>query len=68
MNKIIALALIAGGALLMIIGISATNFFSANVARFFTGSPTDNTVLLLIGGMMAIAVGLLLTLRHWKRA
>jgi len=63
MNKIISLALLVGGVVLMIIGINATNSFGSDVSRFFTGSPTDKAVWMLIGGILATVVGLAGTLR-----
>jgi uncharacterized membrane protein YidH (DUF202 family) len=68
MNKIISLALLAGGIVLMIIGINATNSFSSDVSRFFTGSPTDKAVWMLIGGIVAVVVGLVSMLRSGKHA
>ena len=68
MNKIVSLALLVGGVVLMIIGINATNSFSSDVSRFFTGSPTDKAVWMLIGGIVAAIVGLTLTLRSSKQA
>ncbi len=68
MNKIISLALLAGGIVLMIIGINATNSFSSDVSRFFTGSPTDKAVWMLIGGTVAAVIGLVLMLRGSKTA
>jgi hypothetical protein len=53
MNKIAPIALLAGGVVLMILGINATNSFSSDVSRFFTGSPTDKAVWMLIGGIVA---------------
>jgi hypothetical protein len=58
MNKIISLAILAGGIVLVIYGISASNSFSSDVSRFFTGSPTDKTMWMLIGGIVAISIGL----------
>lgn len=69
MNKIVSLALLAGGVVLMIIGINAMNSFSSDVSRFFTGSPTDKAVWMLIGGVAAAIVGLAgltMTLRSSK--
>jgi hypothetical protein len=68
MNKIASIALLIGGVTLMIIGISATNSFSSDVSRFFTGSPTDKAVWMLIGGIVAAAVGLTMTLRGGGQA
>ena len=58
MNKIVSLALLAGGVVLIVFGIQATNSFSSDVSRFFTGSPTDKAVWMLIGGAAAAVVGL----------
>jgi hypothetical protein len=67
MNKIVSPALLVGGAVLMIIGINATNSFRSDVSNFFTGSPTDKAVWMLIGGTAAVIVGLTMTLRNWKQ-
>lgn len=58
MNKIISLALLAGGIVLMVIGINATNSLGSDISRFFTGSPTDKAIWMLIGGVVASVVGL----------
>lgn len=68
MNKLVSLALLAGGIVLIIIGVSATNSFNSDVARFFTGSPTDKAVWMLIGGIVAAVVGLATLLRGQKPA
>jgi len=68
MNKIIALALLVGGVVLIVIGVNATNSFSSDVSRFFTASPTDKAVWMLIGGAIAAFVGLIGTLRGSKSA
>jgi uncharacterized membrane protein YidH (DUF202 family) len=68
MNKIVSLALLVGGVVLMIIGINATNSFSSDVSRFFTGSSTDKAIWMLIGGLVAAIVGLTMTLRGSKQA
>lgn len=57
MNKPLALALLVGGIVLIIYGISASESFSSDVSEFFTGSPTDKTIWLLIGGVVATAIG-----------
>lgn len=68
MNKTISIALLVGGIGLMIFGVNATNSFSSDVSRFFTGSPTNKAVWMLLGGIAATAVGLMLTLRSGKNA
>lgn len=64
MNKILPLALLTGGVLLLVFGIFATDSFSSDVSRFFTGSPTNKAVWMLLGGAVATVVGLALTLRN----
>ena len=59
MNKTISIALLVGGIVLIVVGINATNSFSSDVSRFFTGSPTDKAVWMLIGGIVAGVIGLL---------
>ncbi|HEX3799881.1 MAG TPA: DUF3185 family protein [Verrucomicrobiae bacterium] len=66
MNKIISLALLAGGIVLIIIGINSSNSFGSDVSRFFTGSPTNKAIWLLIGGVVAAVAGLIGTLRGSK--
>ena len=68
MNKILSLAVIAGGIVLIVIGVNATNSFSSDVSRFFTGSPTDKAVWMLIGGIVAAVAGLATLLLAPKRA
>lgn len=58
MNKGIAIALLVGGIVLAIFGISAADSFSSDVSRFFTGKPTDKAVWMLIGGIVAAVAGL----------
>jgi len=66
MNKVISLIFLIGGVALIIVGFNATNSFSSDVSRFFTGSPTDKAVWMLIGGTLAAIIGLTGTLRSWK--
>ena len=67
-NKIVFLALLVGGVLLLIFGINASNSVGSDVSRFFTGSPTDKAVWMIIGGAVAIVVGLVGTWRSGKLA
>lgn len=58
MNRVLSLALLIVGAVLIIYGISASQSFGSDVSRFFTGSPTDKTMWLLIGGIVAAILGI----------
>jgi NO-binding membrane sensor protein with MHYT domain len=57
MSKAISLALLAGGILLLVFGVMATTSLSSDISRFFTGSPTDKAIWMLIGGVVASVVG-----------
>lgn len=63
MNKSIGVALLAVGIALIVFGISASESFGSETKRFFTGTPTDKSMWLLIGGVAATAVGAVTTLR-----
>ena len=66
MNKTIAIALLVGGIVLAIFGISAADSFSSDVSRFFSGKPTDKAMWMLIGGAVAVAAGLFGLIRRGK--
>ncbi|HSY54641.1 MAG TPA: DUF3185 family protein [Opitutaceae bacterium] len=57
MNKIISLALLAGGIALIVYGVNTTNSVSSDFSRLFSGSPTDKAIWLLIGGGVAAVIG-----------
>lgn len=57
MNKAISLALLIGGLVLIVYGLQASDSVGSGVSRFFTGSPTDKTLWLLIGGIVAAIAG-----------
>ena len=67
-NRLVSLALLVGGVVLLIFGINASNSFGSDVSRFFTGSPTDKAMWMIIGGVAAIVVGLVGTWRSGKLA
>jgi hypothetical protein len=58
MNRSLSLALLFGGIVLITYGIAANDSPASGVKRFFTGNPTDKTMWLLIGGGVAVVVGL----------
>ncbi|RRJ96919.1 DUF3185 family protein [Opitutaceae bacterium TAV4] len=66
MNKIISVALLAGGIILIIYGVSASDSIGSAFSRFFTGAPTDKTIWLLLGGIIASIAGLVGLLRGPK--
>ena len=58
MYKGLAAGLLIAGIILIIYGVNASNSFDSDLARFFTGSPTNKTIWFLIGGVVASSVGL----------
>jgi hypothetical protein len=67
MNNIMGLALFAVGIVLLIFGFNASQSFSSDVSRFFTGNPTDKSIWLLIGGAAAVMTGLVVAVRGARR-
>jgi hypothetical protein len=57
MNKSVGVALIAIGVVLIIFGLNASESLSSDASRFFTGTPSDKSIWLLIGGVAAIGWG-----------
>ena len=66
MNKGLSLALLVGGVILIIYGISASDSVGSGFSRLFTGAPTDQTIWLLLGGILAAGAGLTGMLRGAK--
>lgn len=64
MNKGIGIALLVVGVALIIYGFNASDSVSSDVSRTFTGSPTNKTLWLLLGGTAAAIVGAVMTLRR----
>lgn len=52
------MALLAVGVVLIVYGLKASDSFGSDVSRFFTGSPTNKSIWLLIGGALSAAAGL----------
>src|ERR1700761_6193060 len=59
MTKMISVALIVGGIVLLYFGGQSFHSFSNDVSRVFTGAPTNKTIYLLAGGAIATIAGLI---------
>lgn len=57
-NRIVSMVLIVAGITLIVLGVVAMDSFSSDVSRFFTGTPTDKSVWMLIAGVIAAGLGL----------
>ncbi len=58
MNKLVSVALLAAGIVLLIVGFNASNSLGSDFSRFFTGNPTDRAIWMLVGGAVLTVVGL----------
>ena len=63
MNKGLGIALLVIGIALVGYGINASDSASSGISRIFTGTPTNKTLWLLLGGGAAAIVGLVMTFR-----
>jgi drug/metabolite transporter (DMT)-like permease len=68
MNKALGIALLVAGVILIVYGINGSNSISSNISQTFTGSPTNKTLWLLVGGAVSAIVGLVLALTGFKNA
>lgn len=66
MNRAVGIALIAVGVILIIFGVNASDSVGSELSRLFTGTPTDKSIWLLVGGVIASCVGLTFCLRTSK--
>lgn len=57
MSKAVSLALLAGGIVLIVLGVMASTSLTSDLSRFFTGSPTDKSIWMLVGGVVVSIVG-----------
>ncbi len=63
MNKAVGLALFVAGVILIIAGFDASQSFSSDVSRFFTGTATNKAMWMLTGGAAAAIAGSILLSR-----
>ncbi len=60
--RIIGVVLLIVGAVLIVMGVSASRSLVDNVSSFFTGRFTESTMWYIFGGIAIAVVGLLLTI------
>ena len=53
MNKILSIGLLVGGVVLIVYGINVSHAVGSGFTRWFTGSPADKSIWLLIGRLVA---------------
>lgn len=66
MTKSFSLALLVAGIAMIAYSLSSSNSVVSSFSRLFTGSPTDKTVWLMIGGVAAASFGFAGALRGSK--
>jgi hypothetical protein len=64
MRFMLGAAIAVLGVVLVIFGLDANDSVSSRISKLFTGSPTDKTIWLLVGGVVAFVVGLSMALTH----
>jgi hypothetical protein len=57
MNKLLSIALLIGGIILIVYGVNASNSIGSDFSNLFTGAPTDKSIWLLVAGVVVAAVG-----------
>jgi hypothetical protein len=57
MMKIISIALLIGGIILVVFGIDAINSFSSDFSRMFSGSPSEKSIYMLVSGIVVLIIG-----------
>jgi len=68
MKKLVSLALLVSGIVLIINGFNGMHSFTSDISRFFTGSPKDKAVWMFLGGVVAALLGLTMLWRTPKHA
>ena len=66
--NIVGLGIFALGVVLLIFGFNESQSFSSDVSKFFTGNPTDRSIWMIAGGVVAVVAGLVLAIRGARRA
>lgn len=68
LQRVIGGVLLVAGVILFIVGMNASDSVADRWSEFFTGRFTDATVLYIIGGIAAAAVGLMLIMLGGRAA
>jgi Protein of unknown function (DUF3185) len=57
MSKILSLALVIAGVVLLVYGLDSSNSAASSVTRAVSGTPTDKTIWLIVLGAIGIIAG-----------
>lgn len=61
-RRSMGIALLVGGVILLAFGLDASNSFSSDVTEAFTGSPSDRTMWMIVGGAATAVAGLFMSM------
>jgi Protein of unknown function (DUF3185) len=61
-RRSMGIALLVGGVILLVFGLDASNSFASDVTEAFTGSPSDRTMWMIVGGSAAAVAGLFMAM------
>jgi hypothetical protein len=67
-SKAIGIAMLVIGAILLIYGINASDSLGSEVKEVFTGAPTDQSIWLIVGGVLLAVLGLVAVARPTRAA
>jgi uncharacterized membrane protein HdeD (DUF308 family) len=67
-SKAIGIAMLVVGAVLLIYGINASDSLGSEVKEVFTGTPTDKSIWLIVGGVLLGVLGLVAVARPTRTA
>jgi len=68
MRKPIAVALLVAGALFLGMGFMASESFVSEVSEFFTGEPSDRTLVFIGASLVSLFAGAVLLIPYGKQA
>ncbi len=57
MNKPISIALVVVGIILLIFGLNSADSIQSAFSRVFSGRPSDESMWLIVGGCICLAIG-----------
>lgn len=57
MRNPIGIVLVLVGVILLVLGVAASESVASSFSKFFTGEPSDRSIWLMIGGVVAIGLG-----------
>lgn len=68
MRQALSIVLLVAAAVLLIYGIQASDSLASSFSRFFSGTPTDHSIGLILAGAVCAAIGLVGLLRSPRLA